>query len=82
MVYLYLTIKMMHGPINITLMNFGYTDRLQYRATDELRLLKVNTVPRSFTSCLILDMYFGVLSVKTLKQSRFKKVSEESVSKS
>ena len=41
-------------------MHFGYTEfnRMQYRATDVLRVLKVNTIPRSLTSCLILDILF------------------------
>jgi hypothetical protein len=50
-------------------MHFGYTEfnKMQYRATDVLRVLKVNTFPRSLTSCLILNMYFGVFFNKTFE---------------
>jgi hypothetical protein len=51
-------------------MYFGYTEfnRMQNMATDVFRVLKVNTLPRSPTSCLILAVYFGVFLRKNFER--------------
>ena len=50
-------------------MNFGYAEFniVQYRATDVLRVLKVNTLPKSITSYVLLNTYFGVFLSKNLE---------------